>query len=151
MRVITLLVFGSGVAVLFAACSAPHASKSKFITSFSAADAVGKGYGDPGSQKQHSVSVGGGSTVLGARGIYHRYDSADISIDTSDEPQFLLRIKTEIEQQIQNAGGKVSGGGSSGSSYSIEYEEGNVSGWVDAWGMRGSGDNYKLAIIITEK
>ena len=146
-----LLLFGISVIAIFGACSAPTLSRSRFLASFSPSDAIKRGYAQPDSQQQPSISTGGTSSALGSHGVHHSYDSADLSVSRGEEPQFLLRIKREIVQQIEKSGGKVVGEGSGENNYSIEYTDGNVSGWIDVLGMRGAGDSYKIAIVVTEK
>jgi len=146
-----LLLFGISVIAIFGACSAPALSRSRFLAGFSPADVIKRSYAQPDSQQQVSVSSGGTSSALGSHEVHHSYDSADLSVSKSDEPEFLLRIKREIVQQIEKSGGKVVGEGSGENNYSIEYADGKVSGWVDIVGMRGAGDSYRLAIIVTEK
>jgi hypothetical protein len=147
-----LLLFGITVVAIFGACSAPTTlSRSRFLASFSPADVIKRSYAPPDSHQQPSISTGGTSSALGTHGVHHSYDSADLSVSKSDEPQLLLRIKREIVQQIEKSGGKVVGEGSGENDYSIEYADGKVSGWVDVVGMRGAGDSYRLVIIVTEK
>jgi len=142
-----LLMFGVTVIAIFGACSAPTLSRSRFLASFSPADVIKRSYTQPDSQQQPSIST----LALGSHEVRHNYDSANLSVSNSDEPQFLLRIKREIVQQIEKSGGKVVGEGSGENNYSIEYTDGKVSGWVDVVGMRGAGDSYRLVIIVTEK
>jgi hypothetical protein len=146
-----LLLFGITVIAIFSACNTPALSRSRFLASFSPADVIKRSYGQPDSQQQPSISTGGTSSALGTHGVHHSYDSADLSVSKSDEPQLLLRIKREIVQQIEKSGGKVVGEGSGENDYSIEYTDGKVGGWVDVVGMRGAGDSYRLVIIVTEK
>jgi len=147
-----LLLFGITVVAIFGACSAPTTlSRSRFLASFSPADVIKRSYAPADSQQQPTVSGGGTSSALGSHEVHHSYDSADLSVSKTDEPQLLLRIKREIVQQIEKSGGKVVGEGSGESNYSIEYTDGKVSGWVDVVGMRGAGDSYRLVIIVTEK
>lgn len=146
-----LLLFGISVIAIFGACSAPTLSRSRFLASFSPADVIKRSYAQSDSQQQLSVSGGGTSSALGSHEVHHSYDSADLSISKSDEPQFLLRIKREIVQQIEKSGGKVVSEDSGENNYSTEYADGKVSGWVDVVGMRGAGDSYRLVIIVTEK
>ncbi len=151
-----LLLFGISAIAIFGACSAPTLSRSKFLASFSPADVIKRSYAQANSQQQDSqqqlsVSSVGTSSALGTHGVHHSYDSADLSVSKSDEPQFLLRIKADIVQQIEKSGSKVVGEGSGDDNYSIEYADGKVGGWVDVAGMRGAGDSYRLAIIVTEK
>jgi hypothetical protein len=147
-----LLRFGITVVAIFGACSAPTTlSRSRFLASFSPADVIKRSYAPTDSHQQPSISTGDTSAALGTLGVHHSYDSADLSVSKSDEPQLLLRIKREIVQQIEKSGGKVVGEGSGESNYSIEYTDGKVSGWVDVVGMRGAGDSYRLVIIVTEK
>jgi hypothetical protein len=145
------LLLGISVIAIFGACSAPTLSRSRFLASFSPSDVIKRSYAQPDSQQQPSVSGGGTSSALGSHGVHHSYDSADLSVSRGEEPQFLLRIKREIVEQIEKSGGKVVGEGSGESNYAIEYTDGNVSGWIDVLGMRGAGDSYKLAIVVTEK
>jgi len=142
-----LLLFGITVIAIFSACSTATLSRSRFLASFSPADVIKRSYAPPDSQQQPSIST----LALGSHEVHHSYDSADLSVSKSDEPQFLLRIKREIVQQIEKSAGKVVGEGSGENDYSIEYADGKVSGWVDVVGMRGAGDSYKLVIIVTEK
>jgi hypothetical protein len=142
-----LLLFGISVIATFGACSAPTLPRSRFLASFSPADVIKRSYTQPDSQQQPSIST----LALGSHEVRHNYDSANLSVGQNDEPQFLLRIKREIAQQIEKSGGKVVGEGSGESNYSIEYADGKVGGWVDIVGMRGAGDSYRLAIIVTEK
>jgi len=146
-----LLLFGISAIAIFGACSAPTLSRSRFLASFSPADVIKRSYAQADSQQQISVSSDGISSALGSHGVHHSYDSAELSVSKSDEPEFLLRIKREIVQQIEKSAGKVIGEGSGENNYSIEYADGKVSGWVDVVGMRGAGDSYRLAIIVTEK
>lgn len=144
-------LLGISVLAIFGACGAPTLSRSRFLTRFDAADVIKRSYAQPDAQQQLSVSSGGTSSALGSHGVYHSCDSADLSISMSDEPLFLLRIKREIEQELEHSGGKIVGGRSGETNYSIEYTDRNVNGWIDILGMRGAGDSYKLAIIVTEK
>ena len=146
-----LLLFVVTVIAIFGACTAPTLSRSRFLAGFSPADVIKRSYTQTDSQQQPSISTGETSSALGSHGVHHSYDSANLSVSKSDEPQFLLRIKREIVQQIEKSGGKVVGEGSGESDYSIEYTDGKVSGWVDVVGMRGEGDSYRLTIIVTEK
>ena len=146
-----LLLFGVTVIAIFGACSAPTLSRSRFLASFSPADVIKRSYGQPDSQQQPSISTGETSSASGSHEVHHSYDSANLSVSKSDEPQFLLRVKREIVQQIEKSGSKVVGEGSGESNYSIEYTDGKVGGWVDVVGMRGEGDSYRLVIIVTEK
>ena len=142
--------FVMSVVTAFGACSAPPESKSKFLSSFSARDVIEKSYDRPKGEGESTISGGETSSVLGSRRTYHRNDSADLRIIQSDEPSFLQRIKTQIEQKLQGAGCKIVEAGSGDSSYSIAYTDGKVHGWIDIWGMRGPGDSYRLVIVITE-
>ena len=146
-----LLLFGVTVIAIFGACSAPTLSRSRFLASFSPADVIKRSYGQPDSQQQPSISTGETSSASGSHEVHHSYDSANLSVSKSDEPQFLLRVKREIVQQIEKSGSKVVGEGSGESNYSIEYTDGKVGGWVDVVGMRGESDSYRLVIIVTEK
>jgi hypothetical protein len=145
-----LLLFGISVIAIFGACSAPALSRSRFLASFSPADVIKRSYAKPDSQ-QPNISTGGTSSALGSHEVYHSYHSADLAVGSGEEPQFLLRIKSEIVQQIEKSGGKVVGEGTGESNYSVEYTDGKVGGWIDVVGMRGTGDSYRLAIIVTEK
>jgi len=146
-----LLLFGVTVIAIFGACSAPTLSRSRFLASFSPADVIKRSYGQLDSQQQPSISTGETSSASGSHEVHHSYDSANLSVSKSDEPQFLLRVKREIVQQIEKSGSKVVGEGSGEGNYSIEYTDGKVGGWVDVVGMRGEGDSYRLVIIVTEK
>jgi hypothetical protein len=138
------------IVTAFGACSVPPASKSRFLSSFSARDVIEKSYDLPKGDGEFRVSGGETSSVLGSRRIYHRDDTADLRISQSEERSFLQRIKGQIELQLQGAGCKIADAGSGESNYSIAYTDEKVHGWIDVWGMRGPGDRYRLVITITE-
>ena len=150
MRERPLLLFVISVVVICGACAARPPSKSKFLASFSAAEVIKRSYDQADAQKQPTISSSESSSVLGSRRVYHRDDRADLVISKSEEPLFLLRIKREIEEQLQKSGCKMFAGGSGDNNYAIEYTDGTVNGWIDIWGMRGAGDTYRVIIIITE-
>lgn len=138
------------VVVPFAACSGTPETKSAFLSSFSAKDAIEKSYQSP-TGAQGSTESGGESMALsGNRRSYHRSDRAELTISERDEPSFLPRIKDQIEQQIRSSGGQITGTGSGGGSFSIGYTDGTARGWIDIWGVRRTGDSYYLVITITE-
>jgi hypothetical protein len=147
-RSVLFLVISTVVA--FAACSGPPESKSRFLSSFSARDVIENSYDPPKGNGEIRISGREASSVLGSRRIYHRDDSADVRISQSYETSFRQRIKAQIEQQLQGTGCKVVDAGSGESNDSIAYTDGNVNGWIDIWGMRGTGDSYRLVITITE-
>lgn len=144
------LFFVISVVMAFGACSGPPESKSRFLSSFSARDVIKKSYDLPKGDGEFRVSGVETSSVLGSRRIYHRDDSADLRISQSDEPAFLERIKAQIEQQLQGTACKILDVGSGESNYSIAYTDGKVHGWIDIWGMRGTGDSYRIVITMTE-
>jgi hypothetical protein len=139
----------AAVAVLGACNKAPE-SKSRFLSGFSAADVIKKSYDQDKSKGDLSVSAEETSSIMSSRRIYHRDESADLRISESDQPSFLERIKTNIEQQVRSSGCTIVGGGSGDNNFSIAYTDGNVTGWIDIRGMPGTPDKYKLIITITE-
>jgi len=139
-----------GVVVMLGACAETPEEKSKFFSSFSTGDAVQKTLGPLHVGAGFSVSGSEASVLSGSRRTYHRDQRADLTLSQSDEPSFLQKIKDHIEQQIQINGCKMTSAGSGEGYYSIAYTDGRVHGWIDIWGLRGSGDNYRLAVTITE-
>jgi hypothetical protein len=144
------LFYAIAAVLVLAACSRTPESKSRFLSSFSAADVIKKSYEQINSKGDLSVSAEETSSVMGSRRIYHRDESADLRINESDQPSFLERIKKNIEQQVRSSGCTIVGGGSGDISSSIAYTDGSVTGWIDIWGIPGTPDKYKLIITITE-
>jgi hypothetical protein len=137
-------------ALVLGACNRTPESKSRFLSSFSAADVIKKSYDQIDCKGELSVSASETSSVMASRRMYHRDESADLTISESDQTSFLERIKTNIEQQVRKSGCTIVGGGSGDISFSITYTDGSVTGWIDIWGMPGTPDKYKLIITITE-
>lgn len=147
----TFFLFCSIAAVLvLGACNKAPESKSRFLSSFSAADVIKKSYDQINSKGESSVSTSETSSASGSRRIYHRDDSAELRISESDQPSFLERIKTNIEQQVRSSGCTIVGGGSGDNNFSIAYTDGSVTGWIDIWGVPGAPDKYNLIIEVTE-
>lgn len=144
------LFCGFAAVLVLGACNKIPESKSRFLSSFSAADVIKKSYDQIDCKGELSVSAEETSSVMGTRRIYHRDESADLRINESDQPSFLERIKKNIEQQVRNNGGTIVGGGSGDDNFSIAYTDSRVTGWIDILGMPGTPDKYKLIITITE-
>jgi hypothetical protein len=144
------LFYAIAAVLVLGACNKIPESKSRFLSSFSAVDVIKKSYDQIDCKGELSVSAVETSSVMGSRRIYHRDESADLRINESDQPSFLERIKTNIEQQVRSNGGTIVGGGSGDDNFSIAYTDSRVTGWIDIWGMPGSPDKYKLIITITE-
>lgn len=138
------------VAMTCVACPETPEAASRFLSGFSARDVIEKSYGSPEGAGEIRVTGGDSSTLLGGRRIHHRGDRADLNISQNEEPLFLKRIKEQIEQQLSAAGCRVVDSGSGEGIYSIGYTDGKARGWIDIWGLRGSGDSYSIVITITE-
>ena len=151
MRKRSFLLFGIGVVAISGACSAPVPPKTTFLTSFSMTDVIKRSYGQADHQVQQRVLGGTAGSAVSSGAGHHCFDSAELSISSGDESQFLLGVKREMRQQLEHSGGKIVDEGSGDSDYSIGYTDGKITGWIDILGMRGAGDRYKLVIIITEK
>ena len=144
------LVFIILISLFVGACGAPPPPpKSRFLSSFSAKDAIQKSYhaGQSVAVRTDGVET---ATFGGTRHIYHRNDLADVNIDQSDESGFLERLKSEIERELQETGGKITDGGSGDGHYSFGYSDGKIVGWLDLWGVRTSADSYRVTITISE-
>ena len=141
---------GVAAALLLSSCTRAPESKSRFLSTFSAAEVIRKGYDQLDPNAGISVSSAETSSAFGSRRIYHRDDSADLRIREGDQSSLLERIKNSVEQQVRSSGCTIVGGGSGNGNFSIAYTDGSVTGWIDIWGTPGSPDSYKLIIMITE-
>ena len=155
-RVLGLILF---VAVgIVTGCHVPPETRSVFLSKFSVAEIIKKTGAQMTSIESGGVSSGETSSVWNDRRIYHRHESADLQVRPveADEAAFLEKLKAEIEQRLgdNNAkvlgGGTSSGGSSGGRGFSIAYTDGKNHGWIDVFGLRGAGNNYKLIIIVNE-
>lgn len=139
-------------------CSVPPKARSAFLSNFSAAEMIKKTSAQMTNIESGGVSSGETSSIWNDRRIYHRDESADLQVNpvAADEAAFLEKLKAQLEQTVRNSGGKVLGGGthsggsSGGRGFSVAYTDGKNHGWIDAFGLRGAGNNYRLIIIINE-
>jgi len=146
----SLVVVSLMTASIAAGCGvAKTESPSRFITSFSAEDAINRAYAD--GKKQPIVSSGKASVGSGASRVTHRSISAELSLSEIDESQFLSKMKTEVAEQLRKYGAQTTGEGTGpGDSY-LEYSEGAIAGVVEFSGMRGASETYRLVILIAER
>jgi hypothetical protein len=67
-----------------------------------------------------------------------------------DDHSFLLKLETAIKQEAQSANVAVTGGGSAGESFYINYQDGGNQGAVEVIGARLENDRYKIWCIVRE-
>jgi len=89
--------------------------------------------------------------------IYHRqekdsYFTIDNSrIDTFDDARFLSQLREKLSRQIEAAGLKVTGGGtSSAGTFDIEYQSAQFKGNLDLIGIRTARDKYRVWCVVRE-
>ena len=76
-----------------------------------------------------------------------------IQIEESNLPEFIIAIRSDIEEAIIDSGASIVGRGSGGLteiSFSTQYQADQVFGVIDVWGVRGKGTNFYLIVMITE-
>jgi hypothetical protein len=144
------LFFFICVVIFVGACNATPGPKSRFLSSFSARDAIKKSYGPDKNNEEFSLSTTQTSSVVGSRPTHHHDDTADVIVSQGDESAFLQRVKAEIEQQLHASGCKITDAGSGDGHYSLGYTDGKIYGWLELWGLRGMGDKYRIIITIAE-
>jgi len=107
----------------------------------------------------HEVASGG--TVSGpARPFFQRREEAVVQIEPSKIPAFMDAVQAEMERSLADSGakivGRVSGRQGPGVSptdiveFDLKYNDSQVDGIVNVWGVRGQGTGLVLIAIVTE-
>jgi hypothetical protein len=136
---------------LFSACGQSAAKReTDFLASFSARDAINQI-----SERMPNIRVGaverfGTSSTLDNRSFNRRDEVAELQLSSTSEHSFLEDFKSKIQQMIENSGSKIIGEGSGNGSFSFDYTDGRIHGWIDVFQVRGAGENYKLIILARE-
>jgi len=102
-----------------------------------------------------SGASGSGDTSPGEPTRYRKEFVQEFSIkDTPgsrfDERSFLVKLERAIKQEAQSATVHLTGGGSAGESFYINYQDGGNQGAVEVIGARLENDRYKIWCIVRE-
>ena len=91
---------------------------------------------------------------------YQKHEETILQIDTADVPKFMEAIKTDIAQAIIDSGARIDGQGGSFQDpvvgqadidyISYRYNQDEVNGIINLYGVRGEGTNYILIAVLTE-
>jgi hypothetical protein len=133
-------------------CSDPKYPSGRFFSAFSL-DGTIKGLSvleleTPGA----SIS---GDTAAGEPTRYRKEFVQEFRIkDTPrsrfDEHSFLLKLEAAIKEEARSANVHVTGEGSGGESFYINYQDGENQGGVEVIGARLENDKYKIWCVVRE-
>jgi hypothetical protein len=139
-----------GFLLMLAACGKVPETKSRFLSNFSAAEAIKSSSNLIGRTIEPNISSSETSWTNGSRRAHHHDDSAQLRIPETDQGLFLEGVMNAIKEQVRNNGCTLGGEGAGNKGFSIAYADGSATGWIDVWGVPGAADNYTLIITITE-
>ena len=127
-------------------------SPSPFLKSFSLAGTV---------KRMNITEVGilsggssGGTSASAPTSWRKEYDDlftiVESKIENFDESDFLAKLNLQLGNEISNAGLKITGRGTGGDSFHIEYESSQFKGGVDVIGIRAEKDKYRVWCVVRE-
>lgn len=98
---------------------------------------------------------GGSTTAIGETTDYRRSFELEYMLNEGnreqfDESVFLNELKSEVARQINDAGVRTNGTGSSNDGFYFNYSTDENRGWVEIVGARVEGNRYKLWCVIRE-
>jgi hypothetical protein len=133
-------------------CSNPMYPSGRFFSAFSPDETV-KRLNAP--ELATSGGSGSGDTSAGEptrhrKEFVQEFRIKDTPGSRFDEHSFLAKLETAIKQEAQSANVHITGGGSSGESFYINYQDGGNQGAVEVIGARLENDRYKIWCIVRE-
>jgi len=81
------------------------------------------------------------------------HEEMTIQIDPNNVSEFILAIRSDIEQAIIDSDGRMlgsEGGSNDPEHFSFSYSENEIQGTIHVWGIPGEGTNFTLIALITE-
>lgn len=134
-------------------CRSRMESPSRFLKSFSLVETV---------KRMNVAEVGllsagssGGAASAGAptsrRKEYDElFNIVESKIENFDESDFLAKLNQQLGNEISNAGLNITGRGSGGDSFHIDYESSQFKGGIDVIGIRAEKDQYRVWCVVRE-
>jgi len=127
-------------------------SPSPFLKSFSLAETV---------KRMNVAEVGdisggssGGVSANAPTSRRNEYDDlftiVESKIENFDERDFLSKLNQQLGNEISNAGLKITGSGTGGDSFYIDYESSQFKGGIDVIGIRAAKDKYRVWCVVRE-
>ena len=133
-------------------CSDPMHPSGRFFSAFSLGETV-KRLNVPELATGHGSSSGdtsAGEPTPHRKEFVQEFRIKDTPGSRFDEHSFLMKLETAIKQEAQSANIHNTGGGSSGESFYINYQDGGNQGAVEVIGARLENDRYKIWCIVRE-
>ena len=133
-------------------CRSQMKSPSPFLESFSLAETV---------KRMNVAEVGilsggssGGTSAGAPTSRRKEYDDlfniVESKIENFDESDFLSKLNLQLGNEISNAGLKITGSGTGGDSFHIDYEGSQFKGGIDVIGIRTEKDKYRVWCVVRE-
>jgi hypothetical protein len=135
----------------FISCSTMH-PPGRFLNSFSLGETIQRinpqGIDPSSSSMSSSASAGDPSPY---RHEFHlKMIIQQPEAGNFDGRDFLAKLQEQITQEAAASGVKVSGGGSSGEGFHLDYQDGEHAGGVEVIGVRTEVNKYEVWCIIRE-
>jgi hypothetical protein len=151
MRLIISLILAATVSAL-TGCSDTMYSSGRFFSAFSVDETIKR---LNVSELATSGALNSGDTSPGEptrhrKEFVQEFRIKDAPGSRFDEHSFLLKLETAIKQEAQSANVHVTGGGSGGESFHINYQDGGNQGAVEVIGARLENDRYKIWCVVRE-
>jgi len=151
LRLIVFLILMMNVIAL-TGCSDPMYPSGRFFSAFSLDEAVKR---LNATELQHSGASSSGDNSPGdptrhRKEFIQEFRIKDPAGSRFDEHSFLLKLETAIKQEAQSANVHVTGGGSAGESFYINYQDGRSQGAIEVIGARLENDRYKIWCVVRE-
>ena len=133
-------------------CRSQMESPSPFLKSFSLAETVKRmNVAEVGILSEGSLATASAGAPTSRRNEYDDlFTIVESKIENFDERYFLLKLNQQLGNEISNAGLKITGGGTGGDSFHIEYESSQFKGGIDVIGIRAEKDKYRVWCVVRE-
>ena len=148
--VITLILMM--IVIALAACSDPMHPSGRFFNAFSLGNTVNR---LNVSELQHSYTSGSGGSSAGdptpyRKGFVQEFRIKDPAGSRFDEQEFLRKLRMAIDQEVRDSNVNLTGQGTSGDSFYINYQDGENNGAVEVMAARVENDRYKIWCVVRE-
>ena len=133
-------------------CRSRMESPSPFLKSFSLAETVKRmNVAEVGILSADSSATASAGAPTSRRKEYDDlFTIVESKIENFDERYFLLKLNQQLGNEISNSGLRITGSGTGGDSFHIDYESSQFKGVIDVIGIRAEKDKYRVWCVVRE-
>ncbi len=86
--------------------------------------------------------------------LYYKNEEAIVQLDPENEVAFMEAVWSDVQAAIRKSGALIDSADKraveKAEHFSCKYNDGEMSGLIDMWGVQGQGTEYTLIVLIVE-